>query len=115
MRDKMIRSPEGHSFDPARHGSCRRRVLRADLRPEYQKTRPALVNLPWVPGSPQPPPGSGINPQPPPRPGHAGKAVRVGAETKVGFDPILGWPVCAAGPDRGRDFRQHTWGERAGA
>jgi hypothetical protein len=34
---------------------------------------------------------------------------RVGAETSgAKNDPVVGWLVCLAGPDRGRDFRLHA-------
>ncbi|SRR5579885_466161 len=104
MPDKMIRCPEGHFFDPAKHGSCPWCALPPDLGPE-QKTRPVGVNPPPVPvGGPPPLPGAA----PAAAPANAGKTVRAGAETKQGVEPVVGWLVCVAGPDRGRDFRLHA-------
>lgn len=105
MPDKMIRCPEGHFFDPAKHNSCPWCALPSDAGPEQQKTRPVGVNLPPVGGGPPPLPGS--IPTPAPAPANAGKTMRVGMETK-GPEPVVGWLVCVSGPDRGRDFRLHA-------
>jgi hypothetical protein len=37
------------------------------------------------------------------------KGVTVGYfQKKIGLDPVVGWLVCTAGPDRGRDYRLHS-------
>ena len=44
----------------------------------------------------------------PPRPG-AGEGRTVGLIRKrTGLDPVVGWLVCIAGPDKGRDYRIHS-------
>jgi Inner membrane component of T3SS, cytoplasmic domain len=115
MPDKMIRCPEGHFFDPAKHNSCPWCALPADAGPE-QKTRPVGMSVPpplpgaaAVPGPP-PLPGSMPAPVPPPSPmpADAGKTKRIGQEAKQGIEPVVGWLVCIGGPDRGRDFRLHS-------
>jgi len=119
MADKMTRCPEGHFYDPTKHNSCPWCALPADAE-GGEKTRPAqgLATPPPLPpplpagmaaGPPPPPP-------PPPLPGRpAEKAADPAATRRVGVeaigaknDPVVGWLVCLAGPDRGRDFRLHA-------
>ncbi|HUA84163.1 MAG TPA: FHA domain-containing protein, partial [Bryobacteraceae bacterium] len=102
MPDKMIRCPEGHFFDPAKHNACPWCALPSDFGRE-QKTRPVAGAPPPIPGPPPPLPGA----MPAAAPSNAGKTVRVGMETKQGLEPVVGWLVCVSGPDRGRDFRLH--------
>lgn len=105
MADKMTRCPEGHFFDPTKHNSCPWCALPVDVEGR-ERTRPAQAGPPPLPpqgviaGPPSPPP-----PPPPPLP-RPGATRRAGAEA-VGAknDPVVGWLVCLAGPDRGRDFR----------
>jgi hypothetical protein len=105
MADKMTRCPEGHFYDPTKHNSCPWCALPADVE-GGEKTRPA--SPPPLP----PPPGVAAGPPPPPPPPlppvpKAGAATkRAGAEVAgAKNDPVVGWLVCLAGPDRGRDFR----------
>lgn len=105
MPDKMIRCPEGHFFDPTKHNSCPWCALPSDSGAEQQKTRPVGVNLPPLPGGPPPLPGAAPTPAPA---ANAGKTMRVGMEAKAGPEPVVGWLVCLAGPDRGRDYRLHA-------
>lgn len=112
MADKMIRCPEGHFYDPAKHNGCPWCALPADTGGMEQKTRPVAMPPP-IPGAGLPPPpplppvpGAGpiAAPMPPP-----GATVRVGAGAKIGkSEPVVGWLVCLEGPDKGKDFRLHN-------
>ncbi len=129
MADNMIRCPEGHFYDPAKHPGCPWCALPADTGGYEQKTRP----VPPMPPMPPPLPGMGMPPLPPPPPGfgpppmqggpplpmppsppagagpHPGATVRVGAGAKtLKTEPVVGWLVCMEGPDRGKDFRLHN-------
>lgn len=75
MADKMTRCPEGHFYDPARHGRCPWCALPPDVEGEASPsaTKRAGGEIP-------------------------------GAKN----DPVVGWLVCLAGPDHGRDFRLHA-------
>ena len=105
----MIRCPEGHFFDPAKHNSCPWCALPPDPGLE-QKTRPVAVNLPPpLPASMPaagPPPLPNAVPAPPAQP-RGEKTVRLSIEPRQGVEPVVGWLVCTRGPDRGRDFRLH--------
>jgi len=121
MPDKMIRCPEGHFYDPAKHNACPWCALPADSGGEDKKTRP--VRLDPAPAPPPLPGGGGAavvpppipvpSPAPAPAPPGPGKTVRyrgagVAAETESDDKgPVVGWLVCVEGPDRGRDFRLH--------
>jgi hypothetical protein len=110
MADKMTRCPEGHFYDPTKHNGCPWCALPADVE-GGEKTRPAGQGSFPPPLPPPPPPGVAAGPHPPPpplpKPGAATK--RAAAETLgVKNDPVVGWMVCLAGPDRGRDFRLHA-------
>lgn len=116
MADKMIRCPEGHFFDPAKHNACPWCALPADTGQAAEKTRPVRPGAAEeVPPPPMPPAISpaGAAGVPPPIPGAAG--AKPGATRRVGNesfaaskpDPVVGWLVCLDGPDRGRDFRLH--------
>lgn len=117
MADKMTRCPEGHFYDPTKHNSCPWCALPADME-GGEKTRPAGIAslpppLPPLPGGAMagpPPPPPGAHPSPPPAPGFNPGATRRAAVEKLGMknDPVVGWLVCLAGPDRGRDFRLHA-------
>jgi hypothetical protein len=112
MADKMTRCPEGHFYDPTKHESCPWCALPADLE-GGEKTRPAQAVPPPLP---PPLPPVGVAPPPPPRspvlapvPKAMGATRRVGAEAMgAKTDPVVGWLVCLAGPDRGRDYRLHA-------
>lgn len=108
MADKMTRCPEGHFYDPTKHNSCPWCALPADLE-GGDKTRPMASPPPLprgaVAGPPPPPPPPPL----PPVPKAGAETRRIGVETKIGkSDPVVGWLVCLAGPDRGRDFRLHA-------
>lgn len=109
MADKMTRCPEGHFYDPTKHNSCPWCALPADVE-GGERTRPAVPPpLPagFAAGPPPPPPPPPPLPSPPAaKPG----ATRRAAAEALGVknDPVVGWLVCLAGPDRGRDFRLHA-------
>lgn len=105
MADKMTRCPEGHFYDPTKHNSCPWCALPPDVE-GGEKTRPASP-----PPLPPPPPPQGVMAGPPPPPPLPRPAAtkRAGAEALgVKDDPVVGWLVCLAGPERGRDFRLHA-------
>jgi hypothetical protein len=117
----MIRCPEGHFYDPAKHPACPWCALPADTGGIEQKTRPAQMPPPLpggFAGQPMPPPPPlgppmppppGMGPMPSPPPPHPGATVRVGAGAKAGkSEPVVGWLVCLEGPDKGKDFRLHN-------
>jgi hypothetical protein len=108
MADKMTRCPEGHFYDPTKHDSCPWCALPPDIE-GGERTRPVQGGPPPLPppgvvaGPPPPPP---LPPPPLPKPGATRRA---GAEAPgAKNDPVVGWLVCLAGPDRGRDFRLHA-------
>lgn len=116
MADKMTRCPEGHFYDPAKHGACPWCALPQDTGFE-QKTRPVRPGGLEIPPPLTPPLSGGATAMPPPVPLQAATPmtpapVRPGATVRVGMnvaagktDPVVGWLVCLEGPDRGRDFR----------
>jgi hypothetical protein len=125
----MIRCPEGHFYDPAKHPGCPWCALPADTGGMEQKTRPVMMPPPIPGGFPAPPPlaGGPLPPPPslPPLPlpppvgvapipaagggPYPGATVRVGAGAKtLKTEPVVGWLVCLDGPDRGKDYRLHN-------
>jgi hypothetical protein len=117
LADKMTRCPEGHFYDPTKHASCPWCALPVDVE-GGERTRPAgPPPLPGAVAGPPPPPpplptphlpAQPPLPPPPPLP-KPGATRRVGQEASGSKnDPVVGWLVCLAGPDRGRDFRLHA-------
>jgi len=126
MADKMIRCPEGHFYDPSKHGACPWCALPQDVGYEA-KTRPVRPGGLEIPPPLPPPFPAGLSGEPAaqsftpaapaaPEPAAATPAAaRPGATVRVGMnataagkrDPVVGWLVCLEGPDRGRDFRLH--------
>ena len=109
MADKMTRCPEGHFYDPTKHTSCPWCALPPDVE-GGERTRPVAGPPPLPPaavtGPPPPPPLPPKLPPPPPKPGATRRAGVEASGAKN--DPVVGWLVCLAGPDRGRDFRLHA-------
>jgi hypothetical protein len=107
LADKMTRCPEGHFYDPTKHAGCPWCALPVDVE-GGERTRPA--------GPPPLPPAAVAGPPPPPPPlptppslPKPGATRRAGQEASgSNNDPVVGWLVCLAGPDRGRDFRLHA-------
>jgi hypothetical protein len=95
----MQRCPQGHYYDPTRYSRCPACGI-PDL--AVQPTQgysdaPAAPDLAKTQGRDQPA-----------RAG-AGDGRTVGLLRKrTGLDPVVGWLVCIAGPDRGRDYRIHS-------
>lgn len=107
MADNMIRCPEGHFYDPAKHHACPWCALPADKQGS-EKTRPVPAGPtgqhtpPPLPGAAAPAPPTPAGPQP-------GVTRRLSLETGgARSEPVIGWLVCLEGPDRGRDFRLHA-------
>lgn len=95
----LKRCENGHYFDPGKHTSCPSCGVQLIDVP----TRPK-VGLDVVP--PLPPGASKAAPAPGPQKAPAGDGVTVALGVKKqGIDPVVGWLVCTAGPDRGRDYR----------
>ncbi|MCB0324265.1 MAG: FHA domain-containing protein [Bdellovibrionales bacterium] len=87
------RCSNGHHFDPTKHASCPlcRKV-------DFGASRTEALS---------PSAGPPVTPQVPPRVG--GQTVALyAAQSGTAVDPVVGWLVCTAGPDRGRDFRLHS-------
>jgi len=97
MADKMTRCPEGHFYDPTKHNSCPWCALPVDIE-GGERTRPPQSSAGPPPLPPPPPPL--------PKPGVTRRAGDEGSGAKN--DPVVGWLVCLAGRDRGRDFRLHA-------
>jgi|HubBroStandDraft_5_1064220.scaffolds.fasta_scaffold467668_1 FHA domain len=97
MADKMTRCPEGHFYDPTKHNSCPWCALPVDVE-GGERTRPGQSTAGPPPLPPPPPPL--------PKPGVTRRAGTEGSGAKN--DPVVGWLVCLAGRDRGRDFRLHA-------
>jgi hypothetical protein len=112
----LKRCENGHYFDPGKHTACPScGVQNINFEPTRQKD-PSADAGPGVglgPGA-----GAGAaggagaqtaaRPSPDaaraPRPSDDGKTVSL-IRKKAGIDPVVGWLVCVAGADRGRDFR----------
>jgi hypothetical protein len=93
----LKRCENGHYFDPAKHSSCPScGVQNLDLGHTKPRQEPQTPPAGLAKGSGTPPAKEAA-----PR---GGKTVGVGFKTK-GLDPVVGWLVCVAGADRGRDFR----------
>lgn len=95
----LKRCENGHYFDPAKHTSCPScgvQMIDVPTRPKA-----GLDALPAPPGGPKASPAPGPQKT---SPADEGKTVALGVK-KQGIDPVVGWLVCTAGPDRGRDFR----------
>ena len=107
MADKMIRCPEGHFYDPAKHNACPWCALPADTGQAAEKTRPVRPGVAEE-AAPPPMPPPGMPPMPGAGGAKPGATRRVGADVSIAKpDPVVGWLVCLDGPDRGRDFRLH--------
>ncbi len=90
--DTMTRCARGHFFDSSKHSSCPYCGVGADIEGKTRRVPPAPQQL----RPPAPPPMTD--------PGVTRAAYR---EAGTGVSPVVGWLVCVAGPDRGRDYRIH--------
>ncbi len=126
MAEKMTRCPEGHFYDPTKHGSCPWCALPADVE-SGDKTRPVQLGAlqmrlggppplpPPLASIPPPPPLPGKMAGPPPPPPPLPLPANLGATRRAGAEiagpknnPVVGWLVCLTGPERGHDFRLHA-------
>ena len=92
--DAMTRCSHGHFYDASKHSSCPYCGAGTDIE---GKTR----RVPSSPAAQQP------KAAPPPPASDPGVTRAVYRETATGISPVVGWLVCVAGPDRGRDYRIH--------
>jgi hypothetical protein len=103
MTLKLQRCEAGHYYDPTLNPTCPFCVApKADsgtTRPIQVQTAPA-EGVTYTQGQiPRGQPGGREQEQ----------GVTVGYfHKRLGIDPVVGWLVCVAGPDRGRDFRLHS-------
>jgi hypothetical protein len=113
----LKRCENGHYFDPGKHTSCPScGVQNINFEPTRQKDPSADAGAGAGVGA-SPGAGAGIGAagaHTAPRPGlDAARTPRVPDDgktvslirKKAGIDPVVGWLVCVAGEDRGRDFR----------
>jgi hypothetical protein len=102
----LKRCENGHYFDPGKHTSCPScGVQNINFEPTRQKD-PVAANVAAPAGGGAPAlttPRPGLDARPA-RPADDGKTVSL-IRKKAGIDPVVGWLVCVAGADRGRDFR----------
>jgi hypothetical protein len=100
--NSMIRCPEGHFFDPAKHSSCPWCAKPIDFSapavPDVAAGKTVALQPPIDPeGKTVPYPAGGLT-----------APTRRLVREELGIDPVIGWLVCLDGPDKGRDFRLHT-------
>ncbi|MGH7907549.1 MAG: FHA domain-containing protein [Candidatus Binataceae bacterium] len=97
MSDVMTRCSHGHFYDASKHSSCPYCGVGGDF--SEGKTR----RVPQGQGqaaAPQPRPAPAVAAEP-------GPTRAIYREAASGISPVVGWLVCIAGPDRGRDYRIH--------
>jgi hypothetical protein len=98
----LKRCENGHYYDPGKHTtcpSCGVQMIDVPTRPKAGLD----VSPPNV--EPAKPAAAAAAAKPSAQAGaDDGKTVAIGVK-KQGIDPVVGWLVCTAGPDRGRDFR----------
>ncbi|MBL7979031.1 MAG: FHA domain-containing protein [Bacteroidetes Order II. Incertae sedis bacterium] len=121
----MQRCTNGHYYDPTKHSTCPACGVDIDLGANFTRPNPAPFSPPTPPvalgdvggtrkmganpavnpPSPAPPPIP--SPSTPPMGGlqQAGRTIALYQGSKAGVEPVVGWLVCVAGPDRGRDYR----------
>ncbi len=117
----MQRCANGHYYDPTKHSTCPACGVDLDLGPNFTRPNPSpmaavtppvplgdvggtrrMGSNPNLPVTPAPPP---IPVTPPVGLQQPGRTVALYQGQKVGIEPVVGWLVCIAGPDRGRDYR----------
>src|ERR1041385_3579869 len=105
----LKRCENGHYFDPAKHTSCPSCGVQMIDVPTRPKAGLDALPVPPAAGQKAAPgagAGAGAGPQKASASASAddGETVALGVK-KQGIDPVVGWLVCTAGPDRGRDYR----------
>ena len=104
----LKRCENGHYFDPGKHTSCPScgvQMIDVPTRPkaglDAPPAPPAAAQKAAAPGGGA---GAGGGAQKASAAADDGVTVALGVK-KQGIDPVVGWLVCTAGPDRGRDYR----------
>jgi hypothetical protein len=102
MTVKLQRCNAGHHYDPTQHSTCPFCGI-PDL--GVSATRPMKDRG----GAEDATFAAGMIPKGQVEGLEREKGVTVGYfQKKIGLDPVVGWLVCTAGPDRGRDYRLHS-------
>ncbi|MFZ1889208.1 MAG: FHA domain-containing protein [Candidatus Binataceae bacterium] len=96
MTDVMTRCSHGHFYDATKNSSCP--YCGVNIDPVEGKTRRV----------PQTPPPAAARPAASAPIAEPGATRAVYREAATGVSPVVGWLVCVAGPDRGRDYRIHA-------
>jgi hypothetical protein len=94
--DAMTRCSRGHFFDPSKHSFCPYCGVGVDIGEDKTRRVPSPAAMAPTLKAPAPAP---------PDPGVTRAAYR---DTPSGINPVVGWLVCVAGTDRGRDYRIHA-------
>lgn len=109
----LKRCEAGHYYDPQQHSSCPHcGIPGLNIDPTMPVKNPIgtpdAFEAKTEPMRPDPGPTDdqdrGGTVQRARRPADEGKTVGL-IKKKLGIDPVVGWLVCIAGPDRGRDYR----------
>jgi hypothetical protein len=92
--EAMTRCSLGHFYDAGKHSSCPYCGVAADVEGKTRRVPPPAAAQPSRPSPVAAAPEPGVT-----------RALY--RETASGISPVVGWLVCVAGADRGRDFRIH--------
>lgn len=94
----MIRCDHGHFYDKAKHSTCPYcGVMDLDIAPTIPKrNEPSFTPVDAS--------GKTVAIQTP-KPAAGPGATVVHMKKATGLDPVCGWLVCVAGPEKGKDFR----------
>ncbi len=106
MTINLQRCPSGHLYDPTKHSACPYcNAPGIDL----GATRPVggLGAVPSGDGDVTVAAGASVNGRQPGKEQEEGVTIGFYRKT-IGIDPVVGWLVCIAGPERGRDYRLHS-------
>lgn len=100
----MVSCGNGHFYNDAEHSNCPFCGVGLDLRPTRPLGAETNARLGGDAGhtraaSTAPAAGLGRDP---------GATRHIWAKRMGGVDPVVGWLVCVAGPEQGRDYRLHS-------
>lgn len=95
----------GHSYDPEKYSTCPYCGVEVDIGVTTPFAGGSTLDLDASAGAGGKTRAEGVPPKRPPSAG--GETVAVW-QKRLGIDPVVGWLVCIAGPDRGRDYRIHA-------
>jgi hypothetical protein len=106
-----VRCPNGHFYDDRQHTQCPYCGVGVELEDAIGQTEklPGLGaggHTRRAGASPGPTVARGAHT--PARPGADPGATRHIWAAREGHDPVVGWLVCVAGPEQGRDYRIHS-------